>query len=395
MSDSGVTSGFVTFTQRLGKSSEENYARWTEFARRLDMGMPATEEEVHALADELEVSDRERERVLRMLRDATPSLPREEDARVPDRQALRDLASELNALRHSQGLSISDLAGRAHVSKSMVSEILRGRRVPSRLTVATLADALRVSPEKKQRLITLREMAAPGRSPAGRPPAPVAGEASAPLWQLVTELRKLRTERRLTLSQISQRAKYGTTTIADSMSGKSVPTKQVLVALADALEVSDSDKRRLLELREAARDATEGRQPADQRPPENLPVPVRRSEEVELLHRLTRSLEQQDQLRTAAAESTKLVVFLMTMIGTLQSRLADLTRERDQLRDLQQELAQVLERERHAEHQLRRAQEQRDQAEELVARAQAHVDELTAHLAELRSGTASETGEKR
>ncbi|MFI0860810.1 helix-turn-helix domain-containing protein [Streptomyces smyrnaeus] len=121
-----------------------------------------------------------------------------------------------------------------------------------------------------------------------------------------------------------------------------------------------------------------------------------RAQQVEVYDRLTRSLEQQNQLRETAGNSAKLVMVLLAMINKLERRISDLTEERDQLRTqhdepealhrTQQQLTRAREQEERARQELQRAEEKQRQAEELAARVQARADQLTDELDRLRTG---------
>ncbi|MEU5243638.1 hypothetical protein AB0G81_05890 [Streptomyces asoensis] len=126
-----------------------------------------------------------------------------------------------------------------------------------------------------------------------------------------------------------------------------------------------------------------------------------RAQQVETYERLTRALEQQNQLHAAASNSAKLVMVLLTMISKLEQRIANLTGERDQLRAAhidtealqrtQQQLARAQEQEQRAQQELLRAQEKQREAEELALMVQLQVDQLTDELDRLRGTTTSET----
>lgn len=122
-----------------------------------------------------------------------------------------------------------------------------------------------------------------------------------------------------------------------------------------------------------------------------------RAQQVETYERLTRALEQQNQLHEAAGNSTKLIMVLLSMINKLEQRITDLTGEADQLRAAQgdpvilkstrQQLARAQDQERRAQLELARAQEKQRQTEDLAAQVQARVDQLTDELDRLRTGS--------
>lgn len=120
-----------------------------------------------------------------------------------------------------------------------------------------------------------------------------------------------------------------------------------------------------------------------------------RAQQVETYERLSRALEQQNQLHEVSRNSTKLVMVLLSMIDKLERRITNLTGEADQLRAAQadaailartqQQLTRAQEQERRAQQELARAQKKQRQAEDLAAQVQARVDQLADELDRLRA----------
>ncbi|WP_105973663.1 helix-turn-helix domain-containing protein [Streptomyces geranii] len=188
--------------------------------------------------------------------------------------------------------------------------------------------------------------------------------------------------------------------ISEYLAGKA-PDRQVVVDLIKATVADPRLRKRYVEeadklLRAAAHPA-----PVKSPPPvaSALELAEARAQQIEIYDRLTRSLEQQNELREAAANSSKLVMALLLMISKLERRITDLAGERDQLhagrddtdtlRQTQLQLTRAREQEERAQQELQRAQEKQQQAEELAVRVQARVDQLTGELDQLRTGTAS------
>ena len=68
---------------------------------------------------------------------------------------LTDLGARVQSLRHDRGLTLQELAGAAAVSASMLSSVERGRKAPTVVVLARIADGLGVP---------LGELIAPGGS---------------------------------------------------------------------------------------------------------------------------------------------------------------------------------------------------------------------------------------
>ncbi|MFJ8015000.1 tetratricopeptide repeat protein [Streptomyces sp. NPDC096339] len=119
-------------------------------------------------------------------------------------------------------------------------------------------------------------------------------------------------------------------------------------------------------------------------------VATAQAQHLETYAHLTRALEQQNELRQAAANSEKLVLVLHGMIGSLQERVTRLTDQRDRLdkgtEAVERKLARALGQQHRAESELGRAREKQRQAEELAARLQEKIDRLAGELDRLRAG---------
>lgn len=115
--------------------------------------------------------------------------------------------------------------------------------------------------------------------------------------------------------------------------------------------------------------------------------------QIEIYDRLTRSLEQQAEIRQTADNSAKLVMVLLGMIHTLQTRVTGLAEERDHLAQAergvaleaaQRKLSRAEAQKEKARRELELAEEKRRQAQELADRLQARIEELTEDLDRLR-----------
>jgi hypothetical protein len=201
-----------------------------------------------------------------------------------------------------------------------------------------------------------------------------------------------------TLSTLAGEIHLSKSRISEHLAGKT-PDRKVV---ADLIRATVSDPR----LRKRCLDEADKLLRAAAHPsPVNSPTPPAsalelaeaRVQQIELYDRLTHSLEQQNELREAAANSSKLVMALLLMINKLEQRITDLTSERDQLhagrddtdtlRQTQRQLTRAREQEARAQQELQRAQEKQRQAEELAVRVEARVNQLTDELDRLRIGT--------
>ncbi len=207
-----------------------------------------------------------------------------------------------------------------------------------------------------------------------------------------------------TLKTLAEQVHVSKSQISQQLAGK-VPGRRFVTDLIRATIPEPRLRERRLDeagklLRAALSPSPDRTSPAPVRSPA-LELAEVRAQQVDVYDRLTRSLEQQNQLREAAGNSAKLVMVLLTMINKLEGRISDLTDERDQLRashadptvlrQTQHQLTRAREQEQRAEQELQRAQEKQRQAEELAERVQARVDELTDQLDRLRSGAADGT----
>ncbi|MEU5666524.1 tetratricopeptide repeat protein [Streptomyces longwoodensis] len=232
----------------------------------------------------------------------------------------------------------------------------------------------------------------------GRPWGPIRAESSE-AQALAAFLRAQIDASGKTLAVLAKEIHISKSRISEQIGGK-VPDRDFVTALIRAT----IPEPRLCERRlaEAARLLQAARRPAPTAAPQpsaDLTVELAelRTRQIETLDRLTRSLEQNNQLREAADKSAKLVMVLLTMINKLERRITDLTGEREQLRaaqadsqtlhDTQRQLSRAQEQEQRAQQELIRAQEKQRQAEELAAAVQAKVDRLTDELDRLRGTT--------
>ena len=79
---------------------------------------------------------------------------------------LRELGARVQALRRDRGLTLQELAGAAAVSASMLSSVERGRKAPTVVVLARIADGLGVP---------LGDLIAARRPPGHRPPGRASG----------------------------------------------------------------------------------------------------------------------------------------------------------------------------------------------------------------------------
>ncbi|MFF5480931.1 tetratricopeptide repeat protein [Streptomyces sp. NPDC012935] len=236
---------------------------------------------------------------------------------------------------------------------------------------------------------------------AGRPWGPIRAE-SAEANALADFLRAQVDASGKTLNGLAGEIPVSKTRISDYLGGK-VPDQKFVSALIRATVPEPRlRERRMAEagklLRAAAHPSPVKPQPSAT---SALELAEARAQQVEIYDRLTRSLEQQNELREAAGNSAKLVMILLSMINGLERRITDLTSERDQLHaahadagalvQTQQQLTRAQEQEQRAQQELQRAQEKQRQAEELAARVQAQVEQLTDELDRLRTGATSAT----
>ncbi|MFJ2818487.1 hypothetical protein [Streptomyces sp. NPDC087294] len=202
-----------------------------------------------------------------------------------------------------------------------------------------------------------------------------------------------------TLSVLADEIHYSRSRISEHLAGKLPPAEFVTALVGATVREPRLHKARLAEAQSLLKAATQPSPAALPHAPSLAPERAQDPAElVDLYDRLTRSLEQQNELREAAGNSVKLVMMLLSMVNTLTHRITSLTDERDQLqiaqtdpevlKKTQRQLARALEQESRAQQQLERAREKQRQAEELAARVQAQVDQLNDELDRLRTGTA-------
>ncbi|MFF9063105.1 hypothetical protein ACF09K_31065 [Streptomyces sp. NPDC014882] len=238
---------------------------------------------------------------------------------------------------------------------------------------------------------------------AGRPWGPIRAE-STEARALAEFLRKQVDASGKTLSTLASEIHHSKSRISEYLAGN-VPKDEFVAALISAtVPELRLRQRQLAESRALLKAAAH---PSPATPPPSpasaLELAQTRAEQVEIYGRLTRSLEQQNELREAAGNSAKLVMVLLSMVSTLERRITDLASERDQLRaaqadpevllQTQRQLARAQEQEQRAQQELERAKEKQRQAEELAARVQEQVDQLNDELDRLRTGTAEEATE--
>ncbi|MGQ4361701.1 helix-turn-helix domain-containing protein [Streptomyces sp. SAS_272] len=130
-------------------------------------------------------------------------------------------------------------------------------------------------------------------------------------------------------------------------------------------------------------------------------VDIPRTRQVQTYRLLTQVLVQQNQLREAEANSTKLIMVLLSMVNKLEQRITDLNCEYEQLRtssfapdamlQAQEQLLRAQEQEQRARQELLRAQEKQRQAEELAAVVEDQLCKLIEELDQLRDATPNDT----
>ncbi|WP_328674135.1 hypothetical protein [Streptomyces sp. NBC_00328] len=233
------------------------------------------------------------------------------------------------------------------------------------------------------------------RQRGGRPWGPVRAE-STEAEALAVFLRAQVDFSGKTLKVLEGEILHSKAKISEHLGGR-VPDLAFVTALIRAtIPEPQLRNRRLTEARELLQAAAH---PSPRRaPPPSataLELAEVRTQQVEVYDRLTRSLEQQNELREAAGNSAKLVMVLLSMISSLKRTITDLTSERDQLRaaratpdtlqQTQQQLARAREQDARARQELKFAQDKQRQAEELATQVQARADQLTDELDRLRT----------
>ena len=66
--------------------------------------------------------------------------------------SLRSFATLLRQYRHARGLTQTELAGKAQISRRAIVDLERGASLPHDTTLTRLADALHLSTQKRQHL---------------------------------------------------------------------------------------------------------------------------------------------------------------------------------------------------------------------------------------------------
>ncbi|MFF1713943.1 tetratricopeptide repeat protein [Streptomyces sp. NPDC058268] len=239
------------------------------------------------------------------------------------------------------------------------------------------------------------------RGHGGRPWGPIRAE-SAEAETLARFMRAQVDASGKTLAVLAGEIHISKTQISDRLGGR-VPDQEFVATLIRA--TIPEPRLRERRLTEALRRLEAAAHPAPATPPPPVTSAVELAElqaqQVETYKRLTRSLEQQNQLHEALGNSAKLVMVLLTMINKLERRITDLVGEREQLRaahvapdtlrQTQQQLARAQEQEQRAQQELLRTQEKQRQAEEVAALVQAQVDQLTDELDRLQGTTTNDT----
>ncbi|MFB6828145.1 tetratricopeptide repeat protein, partial [Streptomyces hydrogenans] len=198
-----------------------------------------------------------------------------------------------------------------------------------------------------------------------------------------------------TLAALSQEVGYSKSQTSTLLSG-CVPPHVFVVRLIAATVPPVLRERRQAEALKLLRDA--------KHPPRAVTVPAQASavsptqsqvqaDQIQVYERLTRALEQENELRQAAQNSAKLIWVLLGMVSTLDDRVRKLTLERDRLadggaagtlQDARQRIGRAEEQKAKAESELARAEEKRRQAEDLADRLRQEIEALTDELDRLR-----------
>ncbi|MFC1443070.1 tetratricopeptide repeat protein [Streptacidiphilus sp. N1-10] len=208
-----------------------------------------------------------------------------------------------------------------------------------------------------------------------------------------------------TLAELAKEIHSSRTQLSVYLSG-AVPRRELVLDLVKATTADPRmcERRRAeaLGLLDAAQHPAPGA--AGLRPSSvELELAAARVQQIETYDRLTRALEQRDELREAEGNSRKLVIALHVMIDQLEHRVTVLTQEGEQLRAAH---AQVHELERTREQltratvqvdtakaELDRARSKQRQAEELTVRVQEQVRQLTDELDRLRGHSVDAVGD--
>ncbi|MGW2987539.1 tetratricopeptide repeat protein [Streptomyces goshikiensis] len=197
------------------------------------------------------------------------------------------------------------------------------------------------------------------------------------------------------LRELGAEVDYAPSVVSTYLSGK-IPPEKLVSALIRATVPPQLRERREAEARELRQRAIH---PPRQAPAASavggqlLDVAAVQTKHLETYEHLTRAMEQQAELRQAAANSEKLVWVLYGMVGKLQERVALLSGERDQLvraagegaAAAERTLARAVDQQERAETELERARDKQREAEELATRLQARIDAMAEELNRLRS----------
>ncbi|MFD3760807.1 hypothetical protein [Streptomyces sp. NPDC058622] len=235
----------------------------------------------------------------------------------------------------------------------------------------------------------------------GRPWGPIR-PASPQALKLAEFLRARVDESQKTLAVLAEDISLSKSQVGVYLSGK-IPPQAFVTAIVNATVPAPLRERRHSEASALLRDALHPPRPdrrttADAVAGDSIELARLQARQIETYDRLTRSLEQQAEIRQTADNSAKLVMVLLGMIHTLQTRVTGLAEERDHLAQAdrgvaleaaQRKLSRAEAQKEKARRELELAEEKRRQAEQLADRLQARIEELTEDLDRLRGDQAS------
>lgn len=227
------------------------------------------------------------------------------------------------------------------------------------------------------------------RDRGGRPFGPI-DAASREAAALAEFLRQLVRSSGRSLSDLTGPTGLGTTTIGRYLSGR-VPKEEFVLAVVSATTGRHLDRTRALHLHAAALNPAPVEPPARRGPDR---VDELQSTLIQVYQQLNRARDQRDELQHTVENSTKLVLVLIAVLYTLQHRIDELTRDRNELlanhEDLrmltatQQLLIQAQDQERSAVVQLGAADVRRERAEQLLGQVLAQIGSHSRELSQLR-----------
>ncbi|WP_314254619.1 vWA domain-containing protein [Streptomyces kutzneri] len=221
--------------------------------------------------------------------------------------------------------------------------------------------------------------------------------ASPQALKLAEFLRARVDESQKTLAVLAKDISLSKSQVGVYLSGK-IPPQAFVTAIVNATVPAPLRERRHSEAGALLRDALHPPRP-DRRTTggavagDSMELARLQARQIETYDRLTRSLEQQAEIRRTADNSAKLVMVLLGMIHTLQTRVTGLAEERDHLAQAergvaleaaQRKLSRAEAQKEKARRELELAEEKRRQAEELADRLQARIEELTEDLDRMR-----------